>query len=205
MKSISQLIQHLGIKKDFESKQLFNALKLMDNNVIFLNSKIRNIEKRNLQYFCNVQNSATQSLTNNSVVGFNTTIYPQFGNMHDDSVENTRIYIRRAGVYQISGGVIFSASALGTYRAIVIRVTRDGSAANIAGAQVPNTNVNIILNGARSYYLYENDFVDMIVQHDAGAGIDITSAARTYLSVSERMEELSPSNYGSIDPDENMR
>lgn len=205
MKSIIQLLQILSRKDDLESRQLFSALLELDENVSKLDERVNLIEKRNLQYFATVQNSANQTLVNNAEVAFNLTVYPQYGNMHDNTRDNGAIFIRREGVYHICGGIAVTASASGTYRGIVLRVIRDGSAINIASSLVPNTNVGIALSATRSYYCYMHDYIDMIVQHDVGGGVEILTGARTYLSVAERMEELHPNDYGSLDPNSNMR
>lgn len=206
MKSIKSLIQETkvkGLDKEHE------ALKIIDDNFMEIFNKIRNLEERNLQYYCSVHHSATVAYAaGTSILPFNSTNYPQYGNMHDNTNNNDKIFIRRSGVYVVAGELQLGATGGGTFRTIAVRYNRGGVPIVAVSTRVlaPAGAVMIAINCATAVYLYAGDTVELIFAHDAGVNIDVTANfPRPSLVVMERREDLVPSEYGLLNPDENMR
>lgn len=212
MRSITQLIQEIN-KDDPERKREYDAFKQLDDNIIELNNSILALEKKNMRYYCRAYRAASFTIPNLAVtaIPLDRTEYPQFGNMHSDTVENTKIWIRRSGVYHISGGLTWSSSSAGTYRYLHIRlVSSKTGTVHLCSNGAPPMAVGApnALNVACSYYLYEGDYIELTANQDSGAGgasVLILYPESPFLAVAERMEDLDPSQYGLLDPSANMR
>lgn len=209
MKSIKSLIQELNILRNTWE---FKSLSLVDEHIAALEDRVNNIEKRNMRYFCRAYSSAVQAIPNGvlTAINFEKTEHPQFGNMHDNTVQPSRIYIRRNGVYYISTGTHLSLSAAGTYREISISLIRGGVVSTLAGQSSPPLGAAgafLHLHTSTIYYLYIGDIISTTVIHNVAAGLDTVPEYphSPYLAVSERMEDLDPSQYGLLNPEANTR
>ncbi len=208
MKRILSLVEHLNSFKDRQKE--FNAFKGLDDNCEELLNRIKAIELRNMKYFCTVQSNQIQLIIPAGlVVTFNITVYPQFGNMHNNTgVDNANVYIRRNGVYHLAAGVQIEGGAGPTFREARILVTRDGVINTVVLTRLPNVAINMAWTLSRSMYLYTGDIVQLYLGHDGVASFDLmadTDLGTPFLSVSERMEDLDPNQYGLLNPEENMR
>ncbi len=210
MRSITQLIQQIN-KDDSERRREYDAFKQLDDNIIELQNRIANIEKKNMRYFCRVFRTTNQSINTGvlTAIVFDATEYPQFGNMHDNVITNNRMAVHRNGVYHLYAGAHFANSAAGTIRTLSILLTRNGVAVSIAETSFgPTGGANPVhLAISTGHYLYRGDFLQLAVVHDAGVALDIISDPphSPYLAAVERLEDLNPSEYGLLDPNANMR
>ncbi len=210
IQSIKHLIQHLNVK-DVEKKREYDAFSITDNNVLALQNRILALEKKNMRYFCRAYRSTDQSIPINTPtnISFDKTEYPQWGSMHDNTILPSRIYIRRSGLYQIHAGVQFGPSSGGTTREVYIALNRGGVISILAehtNGPAPGAN-SIHLPVSTVYYLYEDDFILLTVLHDVNPSLNIEGdyPHSPYLAVIERPEDLDPSQFGSLDPNANMR
>lgn len=208
MKSIKGLIQGLKIE---ERADEFNAFKIMDDNFQTVQERLDALEKRNLKYFCAVHRTTVQVIPQNvkTNIEFDFTEHPQFGNMHDNANTNERVYIRRNGVYHISGGLQFEGSSAGTIRELAIVLVRGLNTYELTDeTHGPLTgNAPLHMSIATSFYLYTGDYITLAATHDVAGGLDVEVdyPHSPCLRVAERMEDLSPDEYGLLDPDANMR
>jgi hypothetical protein len=202
MKSAKSLIQELNTK---DQGKIFNALVIIDNNTQELLNRIKALEIRNMMYYVVVTHSVNQNIATGAALVFNTTIYPQFGNMHDNTNNNDKVFIRRDGVYHINAGAVLGANAGGTFRTLAIALTRNGATINIAGSETLVANINLGLNAGISYYCYVGDYIQVSLIHDIPGNLVVLTNAMTFLSVTERMEDLYPIDYGNFDPEINTR
>lgn len=210
MKSIQELIQQINKEESKERKREYDTFRQLDDNILELNDRIINLEKKNLKYFCRAYKEADHSApTGISTVPLDKTEHPQFGNMHSNTIENTKIWIRRDGVYHISGGVVFAASAAGSVRGVLIRLTSSRGVFYIASLQMPPlaAPAQPSPEAGTSYYLYEGDYLELQVNQNTGVNLDVLAlyARSPFLSVTERMEDLDPSQFGLLDPNANTR
>lgn len=209
MKSIKALIQELNVLRNTNE---YKYLSLIDEHISSIENRIDNIEKRNMRYYCRVYRNAIQTIPNGvlTAIVFNQTEYPQFGNMHDNVNSNNQIHIRRDGVYYITGGVQFASNSSGTYREVGIYLIRGGVTAALAihsNGPLGAVGVSLHLPVSTVYYLRVGDSLFLGVLHNVVAGLDIEVdfPHSPYLAASERMEDLSPDQYGLLNPEANMR
>lgn len=201
MQNIRSIISELNKLK---SKPEYVAIGILDSNITELLNRIKALEERNLRYYCLVSRDAIQVIPTGILtsINFNTTEHPQYGNMHDNAVDNTNIYIRRNGVYYIHACIHFEGSSAGTYRAIEILRIRNGATTSIAshssGPLAAAAPLHLSVSIAR--YLYVDDIIQLAVEHDVNPDLDINAHAdhSPILVVSERREDLSPEEYGLI-------
>lgn len=207
MKSIKSLIQELNLLRGTWE---FKAMSLVDEHITELESRVRNLEARNMKYFCKAIRTTVQTipigvLTN---INFDSTVYPEFGNMYNN-VNPARIWIRRSGVYCMFACVQFEASNVGTYREIEIDRVRNGVIGSIVGhsSGPAGGTAALHLSVAAVDYLYEGDYLTLAVLHNANPDLDIEAHGEhsPVLAVSERMEDLDPTQYGLLNPERNMR
>lgn len=216
MRSILNLIGHLKTK---DRAREYDAFSVLDENVKKLENKIGNIEKKNMRYFCRAELvSLVDILPAGTIIPWDATIYPQFGNMHDNAINNSRIYIRRDGVYYITCTVAIRWTGdpnPGFFHDLYIAVFRNGANIYIDWARIVVTPVegfHVLLDLATQYYCYINDYIEVSIYNNSGAlGVWEITPFSTHgahvpsLCVSERLEDLDPSEYGLMDPNANMR
>jgi hypothetical protein len=210
MQSIKSLIQELNTK---EQSKLFNAFKILDDNNQELLNRIKAIEKRNLKYYCRVGRGSNQDIPDNAytAINFDITDYPQFGNMHDNVRDNEKIFVRRTGVYHLSAGVSLESDTAGTERRLAIAV--NGVRICETNYIVHALNIGPRLSVSTNAYLYENDNVTALLYQNSGgilvnvfvAGLVGRISFMPHLVVTERREDLDPSQYGLLNPEANMR
>ena len=192
-----------------EQPELYQAFVVADDNIRELLARITKLEERNLRYFCRAKHSTTQVIPNNATttVNLNTTDYPQFGNMHDNTANNDKIYIRRDGVYYITANVVFDVNATGIRQAN-IALTRNGATTAIAvDRDAAFATLGGILNPATMYYCREGDYIQLQVFQNSGGNLDLLQVSdySPTLLVSERREDLYPFQYGLLNPELNTR
>lgn len=96
--------------------------------------------------------------------------------MHDN-VTPSRLTCRYAGVYQITGSVMFQASATG-FR--MVRIRLNGATFISHGLVVSNSGtIETGMTTAALWSLAVNDYVELVVQHTTGAGLNILAAPAT--------------------------
>jgi len=206
MQPIKSLIQELNTK---DQEKIFNAFKIMDSNIQELLNRIKGLELRNLKFYCRAGRLVDQTIVNGGAyVLLTTTDHPQFGNMHDNTNDSDKIFIRRSGVYDVAGCIQFPATAGGTFRSVRIDVTRNGAIASITSHRDhPIAPVIQVLNCSTTRYLYVGDVLQLFCGHDVPAGLDITGnfPQAPTLTATERAEDLYPEDYGLLNPEANTR
>lgn len=210
MKSIKALIQELNVLRNTNE---YKSLSLIDEHIKGLEDRVGNIEKRNMRYFVRAYNTAIQTIPGGGVVTaltFNSTEHPQFGNMHSNTITPAQFFIRRDGVYYMSGGVHMAVSNAGTYREIHVGLVRNGVTVTLAGQTSPPLGAAgafLHLHISSIHYLYRDDVVFLAMSHNVAAGLDTVPEYphSPYFAVSERMEDLDPSQYGLLNPEANTR
>lgn len=141
---------------------------------------------------CYAYQSTIQSLTNNTwaAITLDAEVYDivQSGDTvsHDLSTDNSRIYVRTAGKYELSGQVQVASNATG-YRAAQIRLNAAGSSAGGTGLAVNyqgaisgvSTSVNVIPVEAS---LNAGDYIELFgLQNSGGALNTVGGLGVTYL------------------------
>jgi hypothetical protein len=205
MKSIKTLVQEVNVT---QRRKEYDAYNILDDNIFELLNRIEKLEAKNLKYHCRVHSDANQAIPTGpgAALTFNVTEYPQFGNMHDNTIDNTKIFIKRNGVYHVSAEIQWEASAAGTLRQVQIRITRNAGTFIACSQRIPNANIITSINCATSLFLYRDDYVEVLGTQDSGGPLNSTANyPRPFLEVTERMEDLYPSEYGLLDPNKNMR
>lgn len=209
MKSIKSLIQELNLLRNTYE---FKSLSIIDEHITALENRISNIEKRNMRYFVRVYSEIVQTIPTGVLTAllFERTEYPQFGNMHSNTIVPSRIHIRRNGVYYISGCAHMAVSNAGTYREISINLIRNGIIYTLCGQTSPPLGAAgafLHLSTSTMYYLYDGDDIFLAIQHNVAAGLDTFPEYphSPTLAVSERMEDLYPFEYGLLNPEANTR
>lgn len=195
--------------KDKAPKE-FEIFKILDNNINELLARVVKLEARNMRYYCRAYRATDQSIPDNTntFINFTNTDYPQFGNMHDNTNNNDGIYIRRTGVYYLGGAVVFASSAGGGSRLLAIDIIRGGTTFSPVAPTIQVTPAGTQrLNCFTAYYLYVDDIVKLRVLQTSGGPLDVlfSGTDTPHLVVSERMEDLSPDQYGLLNPEANMR
>lgn len=214
MRSIQQLIQYLLSKGDTDSKRLFDTLKQTDDNMLEVVNRVTNLEKKNMRYFSLSRLDVAQNVPSTAtitVIWYGTN-YPQFGNMHSDTVENTKIHIRRNGVYYIGLWVALDSTVPATvgFIQIAIVITRANGTpyrywTNMTYPQLPgpvgmHTYVQKTLSAIE--YMNVDDYITVTIWNMTDENFSLYDGQ---IAVSERMEDLDPSQYGLLDPSANMR
>lgn len=192
-----------------DRKVIYTSLAQCDLNFKEFGARLDKLEAKNLKYHCRAYSNVAVNIvgTGASVqIPLNQTEYPQFGNMHDDTNNNNTIFIRRNGVYTCSCGVQWQPNSAGG-RILVIDLIRGGATRSIAVTSISNmlAGQGQWQNVSTTYYLYEGDQVRLRVNNTSGVALDVlgTYPFSPYLSVTERMEDLDPSEYGLLDPNAN--
>lgn len=209
MKSIKSLIQELNLLRNTYE---FKSLSVIDDHITKLENRVNAIEKRNMRYYARAYSEVVQNIPGGvtTVILLERTEFPQFGNMHDNVNVNSQMYIRRNGVYYISAGIHLSVSLAGTYRDFHIDLSRNGVPVTLAGHSSPPLGAAgalLHLHTSTVYYLYVGDLIYLSLIHNAPAGLSTVPEYphSPYLAVSERMEDLDPSQYGLLNPEANTR
>jgi hypothetical protein len=211
MQSIKALITKFN---RLDSSELFNALKILDSNNQELKNRISQLEKQSLQYHCRIGHLTNQNVPTSTYtpLQFTFTDFPQFGNMHSNTFDQSAITIRRSGVYTVSALAMFEASSGGSERRAAILV--NGLRVNEVNA-APNAAILARLSLSLTLYLYQRDRVQLACWQDTGGNLAVFGTAVPYsdrqicftpfLSVTERREDLDISQYGLLNPEENTR
>lgn len=208
MKSIKSLIEELNLLRNSWE---FKSLSLIDEHITALESRVRGLEAKNMRYYAKAWRSTAQLIPQNVVtlVQFNSTLYPQFGNMHDNINVPERIYIRRTGVYYIYACVQWEANAVGSLREITIQKISNGVITELSGQSGAPAGANILHQSLPAFdYLYEGDYIALTAFTNGpvgGLNIESHEGHSPVLAVSERLEDLNPSEYGLLNPSANMR
>jgi hypothetical protein len=118
-----------------------------------------------------VYHSTFQAITNTTLtaLAFNTERYDT-DTIHDTVTNNSRLTCKTAGTYHIQGTISWEAAAAGTYRLCRIRLngtTLIASSTYAPSAFAAVSNDHIV---STDYALAVNDYVELVVQHNAGAG-----------------------------------
>lgn len=121
------------------------------------------------------QSISTATLT---ALAFNSERFDQAGGsastMHDTATNNTRLTCRYAGVYLISGSVEWANGTTGI-REISCRI---GGSTYIADATDTPASVNVYRQTITTLYsLAVNDYVELVVQQNSGAGLNVVSSS----------------------------
>jgi len=204
MKSIRDLVIEIKTERPKE----FNAFNIIDDNIKDLLSRVEALEKRNLQYYSYAYSNNNQSLTTGVVTPINLelTQFPQLGNMHDNVNDNDKIFIRRNGIYVVSGISRIAANATGQ-RQIIIQLIRSGATFRVANSQIlPNAAYDSTLSACGIQYLYVGDYLQLCLYQDSGGPLNslaVPANIMPRLVVMERKEDLDPSQYGLLNPDSN--
>lgn len=133
--------------------------------------------------FCSVTRTAALSHTSNGAFqtfGFDTEIQDIL-NMHDNVTNNSRITVPTAGLYLVTGGVLFSGNATGI-RAVGIRKNGGGVTPNVPGraqqsvvaAQDQGQYVSTVIN------LAANDFIEITAFQNAAASLAYSVSATEF-------------------------
>lgn len=215
MRNIRNLVQELKEERPNE----FNAFLNLDKNTNELLGRIKKLEEKNLGYYVAVNRETDQILpisTPTSIV-FSRSLYPQIGNMWDVTSTPSLIYIRRTGLYVCTCNIRYTDISEGLSGAIltsIIKYKLPGGNFTICqdwyqhpaglGLTIYSANLTVI------DYLYEGSYVYLNVFHNTSSDtgqITAIAGGETYptLRVMERREDLDPSEYGLLKPDENMR
>lgn len=126
-----------------------------------------------------VTHNAAQSITSGvgTALAFNSERFDQAGNaadtMHDTVTNNSRLTCRYAGVYQITGNIIWAANNTGQ-RGCAIRLNGTtflaDSTNDTAGTGTTNINVTTL------YALAVNDFVELVVTQSSGGALNVNTS-----------------------------
>jgi len=125
-----------------------------------------------------VTHNTSQSIASGSLVAlaFNTERFDQAGGasstQHDTVTNNTRLTCRYAGVYQISGCVLFGASAAGAGRALEVRL--NGTTVIVLQQDAPSAFASMSVSTL--YSLAVNDYVELLAFQDSGSAMTIASS-----------------------------
>lgn len=126
---------------------------------------------------CRVYNNAAISVTHNTfqALTFNTERFDT-DTMHSTSSNTGRITFTTAGIYQVTGHVVFAASAGGTHRSLFIRV--DGST-SIASMAVPTlgASATVAITVTAVYAFTATQYVELLAYQDSGAGLNATATS----------------------------
>ena len=108
---------------------------------------------------------------------------------HDNATNNTRIFARTAGKYEVTGQVTFAANATGI-RALSINLNAAGNVASgtvLISAQVNNlgtASTAVPAGVVQVYPMAAGDYVELFAYQSSGAGLALnTGLANTYLRI----------------------
>jgi len=118
-----------------------------------------------------VYHDAHQSISNNSPtdLAFNTERFDTDG-IHDTTTNNSRFTCKTAGVYQITGSILFSANATGD-RSVAIKLNNDkyiaGNLARAAGTIKTSMSVSVL------WELEVDDYIELEVYQTSGGSLNL--------------------------------
>ena len=142
----------------------------------------RNINSTNMRIpGCAVYETTNQSITFNTTTAL-TFSFESFdrGGMHDISVNPSRIYILRAGVYIVTGRIAWASNATGTYREFGLR--QNGSAQIDVQNVLPSSVFAPCQVIASAHLFSAGDYIELTVFHDSNPGpenvLNATAAGR---------------------------
>lgn len=95
---------------------------------------------------------------------------------HDNVTNNSRLTCRYAGKYQISGSVEWEAIVTGEYRICKVRLNATTDLVHQMQAPTGTTGFSR-MNVSTLYDLAVNDYVQLFVEHNRGANLNILKAA----------------------------
>ena len=120
---------------------------------------------------------ANQSIANNTLTGlaFNS---ERFDNdvIHDPSVNNSRLTCKTSGKYVIGCSVNFDADPDG-FRLLKVRLNGTTDIALVTANAVTTAGIGTAIAVETEYDLAVNDYVEVLVQHTAGAALNILVSA----------------------------
>lgn len=123
---------------------------------------------------CRVYNSANESIASGAGVAltFDSERYDN-GNCHSTASNTSRLTAPKTGKYIITGHVMWASSAAGSFRSISLRT---GGSVYIATQNLPVNGAYDEMSLCTIYHLAYNDYVELMVQHDAGVAINVLAA-----------------------------
>jgi hypothetical protein len=126
-------------------------------------------------YAARVTKAAAQTIADSTItaVQFDTERY-DYGDMHDNALNNTRLTAPADGVYAITGNVSWAQNDTGDRR---LRIRLDG-ATNIAQVRVtsPAAALSEHMIVSTQYELDKDQYVELVVYHTRGSDLNIEAA-----------------------------
>lgn len=123
-------------------------------------------------YACRVYNNTTISVVNGSpqALTFNSTSYDTY-NMHSTSVDTSKVFARRSGIYVISGNIEYANNTTGN-RIALLQV--DGGrfiaiSSTLALGGIYSTTCNV----STQYYLNTNQYVELVAIQTSGGSLNL--------------------------------
>lgn len=212
MHPIEQEVEHVrsikGLVKELleERPREYDAFSTLDNNLAALAARVTKLEALNMYYYCTAYRSEDQNIPNNvnTDILFDSTIFPQIGNMHNDGViDNEKMYIRRDGVYIITGGVRWEPNVTGK-RTLAIDLYGLAGAKGLINITVRNgitPDDRQAIAGIR--HLSVGDYLTLRVRQASGGDLLVTSGSlHPNFSVVEIRADLTPDQLGLLNPTE---
>lgn len=134
--------------------------------------------------FSRVSSSANQSIANTTAtaIAFNGEDADNDA-IHDTVTNNTRLTCRTAGVYHISGSVLWATGA-GNYRQL--KIQKNGATELISVSQPPvggGNGTRQVVNA--TVELAVGDYVELIAQQDSGGALNVTTDVSTRFSMAK--------------------
>lgn len=130
---------------------------------------------------CMATETAGQSIPNNSdtVVSFPGEVYDvvQSGDspMHDNTTNNSRVYIRTAGKYSLIGSVSFSSDATGIRR---ITIRKNGATTLVQTTSTPVSGASTTIQvGPIILDLVAGDYVELLAFQNRGSALSLNASA----------------------------
>lgn len=124
---------------------------------------------------CIARLNANQSIASATPTAL--TLTEDFDNdtMHDPSANPTRITIKTAGRYLVVAHGVFENSALGNYRTVIVYMN---GATTLAQASVGPSAGDVTASGLAVRYSFAlNDYVELLMSHNAGVSINALGGA----------------------------
>lgn len=126
---------------------------------------------------CRVYHNTTQSISNSTktALSFNSERYDT-DTMHDTATNNTRLTIKTAGLYIVTGHAAFAGNSTGD-RSIIVRL---GGATEIAGnlQRAPSGVTEwAVMSVATIYRFAVNEYVELLVYQTSGGALSTTQVA----------------------------
>lgn len=118
---------------------------------------------------------ATAALT---AVPFDAEAYDDATPMHDNATNNTRLTAATAGIYLVTGSLVYAAAAGGTIREAIIR---KGGATVYGGQQAPPGGgaIRSDVTVAAQVDLAAAEYVELLAYQDSGAGLNVETSNGT--------------------------